>query len=199
MSGAQSFYVDPRVLAECLPSCNATRARKLLSIAPAMQAVTVLVRSSSREDVLSEKPTDEVVPLALDVSRLLSLHGLADGAPDVRTTWHGEEMWWSDYSKGIVMPGEQEFTVAWAMHTEQHLQSEARSDKPPGFLSAGAFHRLRAYMFAEQPFEDFVATDQSGLAMTLQLRPCLRSQAGGGGKRKREMVLADALDESDVD
>ena len=44
-------------------------ARKLLALALAMQAVTVLVRRS-RDDVLTEKPPDEVVHMALDASRM---------------------------------------------------------------------------------------------------------------------------------
>jgi len=202
VSGDQAFYIGPRVLAECVPACNAARARKLLSVALAMQAVAVLVRSS-REDVLSEKPTNEVVHLAVDASRMLSLHALADGAPSVHTAWHGNEVWWSDYDKSIVMPGEQEFSVAWAMQVEPRAHPEARCDRPPGFLAdgcAGAFHRLRAYLFAEQSFEDFVCSeDRAGLAISLQLRPGLRSHGGGGGKRKREMLAADELDESDAE
>jgi hypothetical protein len=200
VSDDQAFYVGPRVLAECLPACNPARARKLLSLALAMQAVTVLVRRS-REDVLSEKPTDEVVHMALDASRMLSLHALADGAPSMHTMWHGSEVWWSDYDKSIVMPGDQEFSVAWAMQTEPRVLPEARCDRPPGFLSdgcPGAFHRLRAYMFAGLSFEDFVRSeDRAGLAISLQLRPGMRGQGGGCGKRKREMVVADEFDESD--
>ena len=78
---------------------------------------------------------------------------------------------------------------------------EARCDRPPGFLSdgcPGAFHRLRAYMFAGLSFEDFVRSeDRAGLAISLQLRPGMRGQGGGCGKRKREMVVADEFDESD--
>lgn len=205
-SDGTAFHVSERTLTTCTLAANASRARKLLNIALAMDAVTVLVRSSAHEDVLMERPKSEAVHLCVDTNRMLLCRSIYE-----YDTWPGTEstrlqlvhrekegvVYWTDPSRTIMLPSDQESQLLFELGLAQKHQAEERAGQQPGLLSDGCvgdFYPLRVHTAPVGSLEELIAN--KNLAMSLQLRPSLRNH-GGAGKRKREAVEADELDVED--
>lgn len=208
VNGNDIFYIPASVLEKCVQTTNVSRARKLATIAIAMGAVTVLVRTVNSENgVVMERPRNEVLCLDLNVNRLLQLHSIHEF-----DTWPTRDssclqmakdevngaVAWTEPTKTIVLPGDEEHRVIFELQLRKKTQDEAREGaKAPRILSdgcAGDYFPLRIYT---APLDDSVHDRKDfTLVMSLQLRPGLRS-AGGAGKRKREALEADEDDDED--
>ena len=167
---------------------------------------TVLVRTVSTEsEVLMERPRNQVLHVHVDVSRLLLLHSVHefDTWPDrdssclqmAKDEVNGVVAW-TEPTKTIVLPGDEEHMVVFELQLSRKTQEEAREGaKAPRILSdgcAGDYFPLRMYT---APLDASVHERKDfTLVMSLQLRPGLRS-TGGAGKRKREALEADEEDE----
>lgn len=206
VSGGGSHWISSKVLELCVPGCTPARARKLLNIALAMDAVTILVRSSMKEEVLSERCPSEVVHLHIDTSRLLLCRSLweFDMWPDGSSTCLlaaavNDRVYWMDPTKTFTLPAGEESRLLFELQLAQRTQTESRTQQNAAFLSdgcAGDFYPLRIYTTTDETLDAAIASKVLG--MTLQLRPSLRTQAGSmGGKRKRETLQADEFDEMD--
>ena len=208
VSNGCSHSIPPKVLALCVPGCTPARARKLLNIALAMDAATVLVRSSMKEEVLSERCPSEVLHIHIDANRLLLCRSFAefDTWPDASSTCLlatavDDRVYWMDPTKSITITEGEESRLLFELYLGKRTLSETRSEQDAAFLSDGCegeFHPLRIFTTGAQELE--AAIESKALAMSLQLRPSHRTQAVfAGGKRSREALEPDEFDEFDSD
>ena len=211
-NGNDTFHVPASVMHECVHASNVTRARKLLNIALAMGAATVVVRTVNNDaEVLMERPRNQVLHVHIDVNRLLGLNNIHEF-----DTWPGKEcsclemyvcetnntVTWMDPTKTIMLPGD-DHRLVYELQLRKKTQDEARDGaKDPRTLSdgcSGDYFPLSIYtapldMQLEQARVNMTDRRPWTLVMSLQLRPGFRV-AGGVGKRKREALEADEEDE----
>lgn len=197
----QQHHINSRVLEGTLAS-NPSRARKLLNIAIAMDAVTVLLRARPHEEVVMETPSSQVVHIHIDTNRLLLSKSISE-----YDVWPGVEgtrlqlstvdnlVYWTDSAQCITLPSDEEAQLLFELSLTQKSSTDQQNKMPARLLSdgcTGEFYPLRIYTAPCGPMEELIA--QKSLVMSLQLRPGLRNNASAGGKRKREVVEADEQD-----
>ena len=202
-NGGWALHVSARTLTRCTLAANAGRARKLLNIALAMDAVTVLVRSSVHEEAVHGQPVSEAVHLHVDTNRMLLCRSIHEydtwpGTDSTRLQLVHQEregvVYWTDPSRTIMLPSDQESQLLFELSLALKHQAEERAGQQPGLLSDGCvgdFYPVRVHTAPVGSLDELIAN--KNLVMSLQLRPSLRNH-GGAGKRRREAVEADELD-----